>query len=282
MSEERPLAGRTVAVTRTREQSAALADRLEELGATVVAFPVIATADPEDWGPADHAIQAIAAGSAGAPAYDWLVLTSTNGVERFFERLLEHDLDARALAGVKVAAVGSATADRLLDFLVRPDLVPADFRAEGLVESFRERGLGAGYRVLIARALEAREVLPETLRQMGAEVDVAPVYRVVPAQPEPEALDALLEGRVDVVTFASGGTAKSFVGVLEGAGLDPGTVLGRTAIASVGPVTSDALRALGFDVSVEASESTMPSLVEAIAEYFCAGGDTDACAVDVD
>jgi uroporphyrinogen III methyltransferase/synthase len=272
---DQPLVGRTIAVTRTREQAAALADRLEDLGARVVAFPVIETADPEDWGPADRAIDELA-------GYDWVVLTSTNGVDRFFERMLERGLDARALVGVKVAAVGSATADRLMDFAIRPDLIPADFRAEGLLEAFRERGVGAGARILIPRALDAREILPEELRADGAAVDVVAVYRVVPAEPDPEAMAELRKGEVDVVTFASGGTAKSFLNVLEAAGLDPRAVLGSTLVASVGPVTTAALAKLGYEVDIEAEESTMASLVEAIADHYCARGDDAACGVDVD
>jgi uroporphyrinogen III methyltransferase / synthase len=272
---DQPLAGRTIAVTRTREQAAALADRLEDLGARVVAFPVIETADPEDWGPADSAIEEIG-------SYDWVVLTSTNGVERFLERMLECDSDSRALAGLRIAAVGSATADRLLDFALRPDLVPADFRAEGLLEAFAERGIGPGARILVPRALDAREILPEQLRGAGATVDVVPVYRVVAADPDPEGLEELREGRVDVVTFASGGTARHFADVLSAAGLDPAQVLARTVVASVGPVTSEAVRRLGFDVGIEAAESTMPSLVEAIADHFCADGDDAACGLDVD
>jgi uroporphyrinogen III methyltransferase / synthase len=272
---DQPLAGRTIAVTRTREQAGALADRLEDLGAEVVAFPVIETADPQDWGPADRAIDELA-------GYDWVVLTSTNGVDRFFARLLERDLDARALSGVKVAAVGSATADRLMDHLIRPDLVPADFRAEGLLEAFRERGIGPGARILIPRALDAREILPEELRADGAVVDVVPVYRVVPAEPDPEALARLREGEVDVVAFASGGTAKSFLDVVEGAGLDPRAVMSSLLVASIGPVTTASVGRLGYEVDIEAEESTMPSLVEAIAGHYCASGDDAACGVDVD
>jgi uroporphyrinogen III methyltransferase/synthase len=274
MTEDRPLAGRSVVVTRTLEQSAALADRLEELGAEVIAFPVIATAPPRDWGPVDAAIEAV-------ETYDWLVLTSTNGVDAFFERVLERDRDARALAGLRIAAVGSATADRIIDHFVMPDLVPADFRAEGLLESFAERGVGPGDRILLARAEHAREILPEQLREMGVEVDVVPVYRVVNSRPDGEDLDRLAAG-VDVITFASGGTARSFVEVVTEGGLDPAGLLNSAVVASVGPVTTEAIRGLGYDADVEAEESTMPSLVEAIAGYFCDGGDAAACDVDVD
>lgn len=271
---EQPLAGRSVVVTRTREQSGALADRLEDLGAEVIPFPVIATVAPKDWSPVDAALDHLG-------EYDWLVVTSTNGVDAVFERMLERDLDARALAGVKVAAVGSATADRLIDHFIVPDLVPADFRAEGLLEAFAERDVGAGERILIARAEKAREILPDRLREMGATVDVVTVYRVVDTIPDGEQLDRLAAG-VDVITFASGGTAKAFVEVVERGGLDPAGLFHTSVIASVGPVTSEGIRKLGYDIDVEAGESTMPALVEAVVDYFCAGGDDAACGVDVE
>jgi uroporphyrinogen III methyltransferase/synthase len=263
---DRPLAGRSVLVTRTAEQAGALGDRLAELGAEVVAFPVIETVEPRSWLATDQAIERLG-------EYDWLVLTSTNGVDRFFERLFELDRDARSLAGVRVAAVGSATADRLFDRGIRPDLVPADFRAEGLIEAFDERGVGAaGERVLVARALEAREVLPETLRERGAVVDVVPVYQVVAAQADPAVVERLRAGDIDVITFASGGTAARFVEVVGAAGLDADAVLRGAALASVGPVTTEALRAMGHEVAVEPDESTMGALAEAIAAWAAGGG----------
>ena len=157
-----PLAGTTVVVTRSRAQAGALSGRLAELGATVVEFPVIKLVDPEDWTPVDTAIE-------GLSSYDWIVFTSANAVERFFERLWARERDARALAGSSVAAVGPATAARCMDFGIRPDYVPEDFRAEGLLDGFIERGVSAGSRVRPPRALEGREVLPDTLRERGAD-----------------------------------------------------------------------------------------------------------------
>lgn len=259
-----PLAGRSVLVTRTREQAAALVAPLEALGAEVLCFPVIEVVDPDDSSPVEAAI-------AELSSYDWLVITSTNGVDRFFDRMTAAPGGLQALETTKVAAVGSATATRMRERGVEPDLVPSDFRAEGLVAAFEELGVGEGKRVLIARAEDAREVLPEQLREMGADVDVVVTYRVVLAPPEPEVIDRLRAGTVGIATFASGGTFRHFLAALASAGLDADRVAGSLEIASVGPVTSDTVRKLGYDVAVEARESTMDSLVEAIVERFGAG-----------
>ena len=266
-----PLAGTTVVVTRSRGQAGALSGSLEELGATVVEFPVIQLVDPDDWGPADTAI-------AGLSEYDWVVFTSANAVERFFERLLAGERDARPLAEACVAAIGPATAMRCMDYGVRPDYVPEEFRAEGVIEGFVERGVGAGSRVLLPRALEAREILPDTLREQGAVVDVVPVYRTVPAEPDGDALEAIASGDVDVVTFTSPSTARNFMAILEraGFGLPTGAV-----VASIGPVTSSAAVELGLTVAIEADESTVPALAEAIAAYFCIS-EAEVCDIDVD
>ena len=253
-----PLAGRSVIVTRTREQAAALAEPLEALGAEVLACPVIAIVDPEDWGAADAAIARIA-------AYDWLVLTSTNGVDRFLGRFEELGAPREALAGVPIAAVGSGTAGRLRAHGLEPLLVPADFRAEGLVDEFARLGAGPGWRVLIARALEAREILPDTLRELGCEVDVAPVYRTIAAEPDPAVLERVRSGTVDAVTFTAGSTVRNFIALLERAGIDPVQTLGRLVLASIGPVTTAALRKRGFEPDIEARESTMASLADAVA-----------------
>lgn len=256
-----PLAGRSVLVTRTREQSAALVEPLEASGAEVLCFPVIEVADPEDLTPLDAAVASLA-------EYGWLVITSTNGVDRFLDRVAAATGATGLPDGVRVAAVGSATAARLRERGVEPDFVPADFRAEGLLEGFAELGVGAGDRILIARALEAREILPERLREMGADVDVVVTYRVVPAIPDEAVASRLREGGVDIATFASGGTFRHFLAALECAGLEPGAVVRSMSIASVGPVTSGAIRSLGYDVAVEARESTMSALVDAIIDEF--------------
>lgn len=257
-----PLAGRTIIVTRAREQARSLIEPLEALGAEVIACPVIEIVDPPDWTPADEAIEHL-------ERYDWVVFTSTNAVERFLARMLVRGRGPEMLDAVQVAAVGATTARALERHGITPALVPPkEFRAEGLVDEFVARGAGPGWRVLIPRALEAREVLPEVLRQRGVAVDIAPVYRTVPATPPSEAVERLREGRVDAVTFTSPSTVRNFVALLTTVGLDPSAVLERVAAASIGPVTSDALRAAGMAAAIEAEPSTVEGLVAGIRAHF--------------
>jgi uroporphyrinogen III methyltransferase/synthase len=256
-----PLAGRSVVITRPREQAAALAEPLEALGAEVLAMPVLELADPPDPSIIDEAIRNL-------ERYDWVVLTSANAVDRFFARLRFVDRTAEALSGVKVAAVGSSTAARMREQGVEPDLVPESARAEGLVAAFEALGVGKGRRVLIPRALKAREVLPYALKLRGVEVDVAPVYQTVPIEPDRAVLDRLRGGSVDCVAFTSGAIARAFVAALEKADIDPGAVMERAAIASIGPVTTHDLAEIGYDVDIEAPRATMASLAEAIGGYF--------------
>ena len=254
-----PLAGRSVVITRTVEQSRKLAEPLEALGAEVLAMPVIEVTDPPDPSAIDAAITEL-------PGYDWVVLTSTNAVDRFFARLVFMDRTSEALTHVKIAAVGKATAAHLHEKGVAPDLVPDEARAEGLVAAFRARGVGAGCRVLLPRALVAREVLPDELRAMGALVDVVPVYQMTPVDPDPAVLDRLRVGTVDAVTFTSGAIARAFVAALRDAGRDPDAVLAGVAIASIGPVTTAELVLLGYEADIEPPKATMAALAQAVAE----------------
>jgi uroporphyrinogen III methyltransferase/synthase len=252
-----PLSGRSVVVTRAVEQSSALTDPLAALGAEVLVMPVIAIAPPGSWEAADRAIECL-------DTYDWVVFTSTNGVDALGERMRLHGLRIADLAGRHVAAVGSATSAHLRELGVEPAIVPESFRAEGLVDALRSIGPEQGARVLIARALEAREVLPDGLRAIGFEVDVAPVYRVVTVAPPAEVLERLAAGEVDAVVFASGGTARRFAEVLAGSGMDVASLLVAPIVASIGPVTTDALHELGIAVDVQADASTAASLIDAL------------------
>lgn len=251
-------------MTRAKHQAAGLAGPLEALGATVLVAPVIDTVDPEDWAPADEAV-------ARLSSYDWVVLTSVNAVDRFIARLQERGLPPQALASVKVAVVGPSTAERLHELGVSADLVPADYRAEGLVSEFAALGADSEWRVLLPRAEQAREILPDSLRASGAHVDVVPVYRTVPAAPDPAVVETLRRGEVGVVTFTSPSTVRHFLSWVESAGLNAAEVMASVASASIGPVTSEALESRGYAVALEAADSTADGLVEAIRGY-CASG----------
>ncbi len=229
-----PLAGRTIAVTRARPQASALAARLRTLGARVVEAPAIRIE------PLDATLPALA-------AYDLLCVTSPNGVRRLFELVR----DARDLAGPRIAAIGPGTAAALREHGVEPDVVPERSVAEGLVAALD--GLDVR-RALLARGEEGREVLPDALRERGAEVDVLALYRTVP-EPLDEAARAAALGADDLV-FASASAARAFhaaAGTLDG-----------PRLVSIGPATSEAIRALGGQVGLEASEHTPDGLVAAL------------------
>ena len=236
----RPLAGATIAVTRARAQASGLASRLRGLGAEVVEAPAIRIVPIE--GPAPE-----------LERYDLVCLTSPNGVRLLFQRLAAAGRDARALAGATVAAIGPGTAAALREHGVIADVVPERFVAEGLTEALAEIPVT---RALVARAARAREVLPEALRERGAEVDVLALYETV-AEP---LTDGELEAveRADYVTFTSSSTVSFF---FEAAGdrLSDGTRL-----VSIGPVTSDALRERGREPDVEAGRHDVEGLVQAL------------------
>ncbi len=248
-------------MTRTREQAPSLTAPLEALGAEVLVMPVLETVDPEDWTPVDEAIRAL-------DTYDWLVFTSTNAVDRFLRRFRPAGGSREALLGIRIAAVGSATANHLAHHGLPPTLVPADFRAEGLVAEFQAMGPDACRRVLLPRALEAREVLAEALSEMGCVLDVVTVYRVQAAPPVPEVIERLRAGSIDVATFTSGAIASAFIEVVGAAGLEVDSVMSDLRIASIGPVTTEALEALGYSASIEAEESTMASLAISVGQTF--------------
>ncbi|CAN5535221.1 uroporphyrinogen-III C-methyltransferase [soil metagenome] len=242
--EGRPLFGRRIVVTRARTQASGLADRLRELGADVVEAPTIAIADPSDGG------FGLAFTLGKLASFDWLVLTSPNGVARTFE----HVPDVRALAGVKVAAVGTGTAEALAERRVVADLVPPRFVAEGLLDVFPAPPEGGG-RVLLAVAADARPVLADGLRAAGWKVEVVEAYRTVPVVPDAATVERV--AAADAVTFTSSSTATNFVAALGIDAVPP-------VVASIGPVTSATAVQLGLTVSVEADPHTVDGVVAAL------------------
>lgn len=238
----RPLSGLTVAVTRARAQASGLAARLEGLGAVVVQAPAIRIVALE--GPAPDVAR-----------YDLVCLTSPNGVRLLFERMAAEGLDTRALAGARVAAIGPGTAAELREHGVIADVVPERFLAEGLVEALKGKRVE---RALIARAAEARDVLPGALRERGAEVDVLTLYETVPERLTDEQVAAV--GRADYITFTSSSTVRFF---LQSAGT---AAAGGARIVSIGPVTSATLREHGLEPHVEAIRHDIDGVIEALVE----------------
>jgi uroporphyrinogen III methyltransferase / synthase len=243
--ENRPLFGRSVVVTRAREQASELRGRLELLGADVIELPAIA-------------IELVDVALPRLSSYDWLVFTSANGVDAFFERgLAAAGLDARALAGVRIAVIGPGTQRAVTARGILADLVPDRFVAEALLDAFPNPD-GPDAAVLIARAEQARDVLPDGLAERGYTVDILPVYRTVRGEPDAAAVKRVREGRVDAITFTSSSTVVNLCDLL-GAVPDP-----QPLVVSIGPVTSATARERGLEVNVEAEPHTIDGLVDAL------------------
>jgi uroporphyrinogen III methyltransferase/synthase len=273
---ERPLVGKTVVVTRPAEQAEALARPLENLGAEVLLAPTIRIVPV----PLNDEIRAAV---ARLPEYQLIVFTSVNGVAEFLGRMRECDRSPEDLAGATVAAIGPRTAAALAAQGVRAGVVPEEFVAEGLLNALEATGTRRGARVLIPRAREAREILPDTLRERGATVDVLPVYETEPVEELAVPLERIAAS--DYITFTAGSTVRRFVELAERATAaerpDPGAArpappevtgagrplaerLGGARICSIGPATTAVLGEVGLRVALEAAEHTMHGLVTAI------------------
>jgi uroporphyrinogen-III synthase len=279
-----PLAGKRVLVTRTRDQAGALSERLRVLGAMPIEFPTIRIVLPQDWRALDAALRRLyATGTSESEGarYDWLVLTSANGVHICMQRLSALGYNPRALRPVRVAAIGPATAAALARYGVSADLVPDEYIAEGvattLIEHEQRRGGSiAGQRILLARAAEARKALVELLQQAGALVDEVAAYTTLPAASDDEqgreVLRLLQRRQLDILTFTSSSTVRNFVAWLkscqQGSTADLMAALSPIVIACIGPVTAQTARELGLTVTIEAREFTIDGLVQAIVQAF--------------
>jgi len=236
------LTGRTVLITRAASQSADLRTRLETFGARVIECPTIQIVPPKTWRPVDEAIRKLS-------TYQWLLFTSANAVDQFMAR----KADRPCL--IPIAVVGSATADKVLEWGLKPSLVPKEFRAEGLLEAFPAKMVGT--RILFPRAEVARELLPDELRRRGATVDIVTVYRTVKGS-SGNLGEILAAEKVDCIVFTSPSTIPD----------DLTTVPAGTAIAVIGPVTREAAQLLGLQPTIAPKDSTVPSLVDAIRRHF--------------
>ncbi len=245
----RPLFGQRVLLTRPRHQSAEMLARLRELGAEVAVQPAIEIGPPADWRPVDEAIDRL-------DRYHWLVFSSTNGVDYLLDRLAARGHDVRRLAGVKLAAIGPATAERLRQYGLAVAVTPPEYRAEALAEALATQA--AGKRFLLARASRGREVLAERLREAGAEVEQIVVYTSRDIKrPDPAIAEMLRSSGFDWITVTSSAIARALDAVF-------GKTLAQSRLASISPITSQTLRELGHEPAVEASEFTTGGLVDAI------------------
>ncbi|HYL60222.1 MAG TPA: uroporphyrinogen-III C-methyltransferase, partial [Candidatus Acidoferrales bacterium] len=253
--ETMPLFGRTIVVTRARDAAADFAAALRRLGADVIEFPTIETAPPKSYATLDRAI-------ARLKSFDWIIFTSANGVESFFERLKLRRRDVRELVGASIAAIGPATAARVRDYALKVAAIPDEYRAEAIVDAIGLKRI-RGKRFLIPRAEVARDALPKLLRRHGAsEVVVAPAYRSVkPKGAQVERIRELIAlRRIDLVTFTSSSTVTNFSALV-------GRASHGLKAAAIGPITAETARGLGFKVVVRPAEYTIPALTDAIRRY---------------
>jgi len=258
MSEPLPLAGKRFLVTRPQIQAADFVSLLEQQGGTAICIPTIEIVPPESYAPLDFVLRDL-------DEFDILILTSVNGVEALFERMLETNQYIGTLTDIFVVAVGPKTAKALEQNCIRPDLIPADHRAEGVVAELLKYGV-KGKRILYPRAEIARPLIIDSLQAVGAEV-IAPVaYRtILPQGSESEIRNLLDAGEVDAICFSSSSTFKNLSTML---GDDLRQLLGDTKLFSIGPQTSATIREYGFQVDLEPVSWTLDALVDVMVEYY--------------
>ena len=259
-----PLAGKTVVITRAATQAGEFATELERHGAKVMVCPTIEISDPESYERLDEAIDHLY-------GYDWIIFTSVNGVDFFLRRLAAKGKNVDELDELKTCAIGTATADRLRDAHIHVDIVPQEFKAEGVFTALTNYIGGSerlqGLNVLLPRAAVARDYLPQALEEAGVRVDVVVAYRtVVPENLDRGRLSAMLAGDADCIAFTSSSTVKNLALLFDTNDLSK--ILDGVAIACIGDITTDTAKEFGLTVHIQPAQFTIPALAEAIAEYF--------------
>ena len=253
--EKRPLFGRRIVVTRTRKQAGGLSDRLRLLGADVLEIPTIRIIPPKNLMEFGELVR-------DAYQYDWVVFSSVNGVEAFFEMFLRLYDDLREIGNVRIAAIGPATAQRIRDYHLGVDLQPSEFVAEAVVRALQEQGSVENLKILVIRAEVSRDVLPKRLTALGAIVDEAAAYQTVPETDDPHGvLKRFREEGADIITFTSSSTVENFLNLQLP--WPPGL---RTV--SIGPITSETMRKCGLRVDIQANQYDIDGLIEAIVDQF--------------
>lgn len=257
--DNRPLSGRKIIVTRAADQASDFSSILTDRGATVLECPTIKLVEPDSWLELDSAIGELA-------RYDWIIFTSANTVRFFFERLDTLGLDSRSLGRCKVCAVGPKTADTIKTYGIRPDLIPSDYKAEGIVAEFSRLSISSST-ILFPRADRARDIIPDKLQEMGAHVVAPTAYRnILPDRLCPDALFALEKRCIDCITFTSSSTVLNLSHMLGNDLL--ADMLKGVAVASIGPITSRTCREIGLKVDIEPATYTLSALTDAIGQHF--------------
>jgi uroporphyrinogen III methyltransferase/synthase len=263
--ENKPLRNRTVVITRARAQAASFAAVLEGYGARVISCPTIEIVEPDSFAPLDEAIQNLY-------GYDWLIFTSVNGVDYFLRRFHALGHEVSELDELRVCAIGDATAERLREASIHVDVLPEEFKAEGVFAALEKFMGGAdgfqGQNFLIPRAARARDYLPRALEAAGARIDVVPVYRTVaPRDTEKRRVEALLAGgAVDCVTFTSSSTVRNFAELFDTTDLSG--LLAGCEVACIGDITASTAAEYGLRTDIQPGEFTTAALARAIAEFY--------------
>ncbi len=253
-----PLLGKHIVVTRAREQAKEFIALLSARGAIPIEAPTIRIVEPEDISALDSACSELA-------SFDWIVFTSSNGVDAFMRQLQAKCLELQTIHQIRLCAVGPATAAHLESYRLKVDLIPKEHHSSGIVDALSKHI--AGSRVLLPRADLAKPDLPNALRNAGAEICDVVAYRTTPASSlSASVTQAFLENRIDVVTFTSASTVKNFVKLANVN--HPTEFLGPTVVASIGPVTAEAAERLGIRTTIMPSIPTVPALVQSIEDYF--------------
>ena len=254
---QKPLFGKGIVITRPERQADDLARLLEKEGAKIIHFPTIKIIPPHDWSSLDTALNKL-------DTYNWIIFTSGNGVQYFFDRLEKQNKDVRELKGIKICCIGPATAEQITKRGIKVALVPEHYVSEGILQSLAATDM-QGKKVLIPRAAQARDVLPEGLRKMGAAVDIVTAYETVNSgKKKDELLELLHDQRIDVITFTSSSTVINFLEIMGKDYLLPAQI----KIACIGPITAATARKAGWKVDMQKDEYTMKGLVQALLDYF--------------
>ncbi len=256
--EDKPLFGHRILITREYTQDY---EPLEDLGAEIFEFPTIQIAPPENYTGLDNAISSI-------DTYNWLIFTSANGFKYFMQRFLETGGDIRDLKGIKICAIGAKTAEAVRKSGIKVDIIPDEFNAEGLIEAFSRQAPGGslkGIKFLLPRAEIARELFPQKVRELGGEIDVPVAYRALKPEGHWKRLKRFLkEGRISIATFTSAATFRNFVDLM---GEDAMDLLRPAAIAAIGPVTANAVKKSGLEVTIMPEEATIKAMVDGIIQW---------------